>query len=215
MSISFGIYDFFSYTIPGLLYLFVLNQALRLFKFPNINIDTLNTNLGYAFMGVILAYLTGHLMDMIARRWFFLFYKDNLQRRLIDRLREKYPELKINFDIHDRLVLFSFIRHNKLDLAETIEKYKVLNIMLQNVSLALLLAGIYQILYIIYNGFSSTPVVLAVGAVWFSIVALRRSALFNDWYWSAIFTQALHYGTNVNQMFGKESKKLSKKILSE
>jgi len=211
MSVSLGIYDFFSYTIPGMLYLIVLNQLLGLFKLQNISVENLNTNLGYAFLGIVVSYVVGHLMDTIARRWFFLFYKDNLQKRLIDRLRINYPDLKIEFDIQDLRVLFSFIRHHQLDLAETIEQYKVINIMLQNISLGLLLAGIYQILNMLLNGFTNNSIILLLIAILFSIAALQRSALFNDWYWSAIFTQALHYGTNITEMFGKTSKKTARK----
>jgi hypothetical protein len=211
MSIAFGIYDFFSYTIPGLIYLIVINQILGLFKLPNINIDNLNANLGYALLGIIIAYVVGHLMDTIARRWFFLFYQDNLQKRLIDRLKENYPGLKIEFDIKDLRILFSFIRHHQLELAESIEKYKVINIMLQNISLALLLFGIQEIVAIIRNGFSITAGMLLITAFSFSMIALRRSALFNDWYWSAIFVQALHYGSNILEMFGKPSKKAMRK----
>lgn len=211
MSITFGIYDFFSYTIPGIIYLLVINQLLKLFKFPSINIDILNTNVTSALLGIIIAYIVGHIMDMIARRWFFLFYQDFLQKRLIDRLKENYPELKIEFGTRDLRVLFSFIRHHQLELAESIEKYKVINIMLQNVSLALLLFGIQEILFIVIHGLSIGAVVLSVIAFWFSILALQRSALFNDWYWSAIFVQSLHYGSNIPEMFGKTSKKMASK----
>src|ERR1700752_241582 len=176
MSIAFGIYDFFSYTIPGVIYLIVINQILGLSKLPIINVENLNTNLGYALLGIVVAYIVGHLMDTIARRWFFLFYKDNLQKRLIDRLKENYPELKIEFDIGDLRVLFSFIRHHQLELAESIEKYKVINIMLQNISLALLLFGIQEVLSIILNGFSISAGLLSVIAFTFSIISLQRSA---------------------------------------
>jgi hypothetical protein len=194
-----------------MIYLIVINQLLGLFSLPNISIDNLNANLGSAVLGIVVAYVIGHLLDMIARKWFYLFYKDNLQRRLIDRLRTSYPDLKIEFDVQDLRVLFSFIRHHQLDLAETIEKYKVINIMLQNISLGLLLAGIYQILNILLNSLTINSIIFLGLTIFFSIVALRRSALFNDWYWSAIFTQALHYGTNITEMFGKTSKKIVRK----
>lgn len=211
MSIAFGVYDFFSYTIPGMIYLLVINQLLGLFKLPNLEIDKLNVNLGYAFLSIIIAYVVGHLMDMIARKWFFLFYKDSLQIRLIDRLRTKYPELKIEFDFSDIHSLFSFIRHHQLELAETIEKYKVIEIMLKNISFALLLFGVQEILFIFIDGFSTSACVLMVVAFLFSIIALRRSALFNYWYWSAIFVQSLHYGSNIAEMFGKSPKKALRK----
>ena len=36
MSIAFGIYDFFSYTVPGVFYILVANQLLLLLKLPSI-----------------------------------------------------------------------------------------------------------------------------------------------------------------------------------
>jgi hypothetical protein len=194
-----------------MVYLVVINQMLGLFKLTSLGINTLSINLGFAFLGIIVAYVLGHLMDMMARKWFYLFYKDNLQKRLIDRLRINYPDLKIEFDINDLRILFSFIRHHQLELAETIEKYKVINIMLQNISLGLLLACIYQVLYMLLQGFTLNAITVAVLALFFSMVALKRSALFNDWYWSAIFTQALHYGTNITDMFGRTAKQKARK----
>ena len=38
MSISLGIYDLFSYLIPGVLYLFVLNQFFRVIGWQSIDI---------------------------------------------------------------------------------------------------------------------------------------------------------------------------------
>jgi len=211
MAITFGIYDFFSYTIPGLMYLVVFNQVLGLFKISTITFDKLNANLGYTLLGIIFAYIVGHLMDMIARRWFFLFYKDKLQKRLIDRLKKNYPELKIDFDVQDLRVLFSFIRHHQLELAEAIEKTQVIKIMLQNISLALLLFGVQEMMFIFLNGFSISAVLLLIIAFAFSVFALNRSALFNDWFWSAIFVQALHYGSSISEMFGKTATKAGRK----
>ena len=44
MSITFGTYDFFSYTVPGVLYILVVNRLLLLLKLPSIDINNLNVN---------------------------------------------------------------------------------------------------------------------------------------------------------------------------
>jgi hypothetical protein len=38
----------------------------------------------------------------------------------------------------------------------------------------------------------------------FSLITVKRSALYKSWYMQGIFEQALHYGNNVEKMFNEE-----------
>ena len=75
MSITLGIYDFFAYLIPGLLYLFVFNEFLR-----SIGRSTLNIvswfRMGQApdiilFVPILIGdYIIGQIFDPLAQRVF-------------------------------------------------------------------------------------------------------------------------------------------------
>jgi hypothetical protein len=173
-------------------------------KSPNFSLNTLGSDLGYVLAGVVIAYVAGQLMDPLAYRWYLLFNKYKVEHEAIEQLKSKYPKLKIGFGVADRRILFSFIRHNDLELAETIDKFKAINIMLQNLSFGLFLFGLVQIAELISVGFSISSTLICLVMLAFSFVAIKRSSLYNLWYWSAIFEQALHYGSSVQEMFSKQ-----------
>jgi hypothetical protein len=201
MSIAFGIYDFFSYTVPGVLYILVANQLLLLFKLPGIDINNLNTNIGSALLWVVVAYVVGQLMDSFAIRLYYLINKFHAETKAMKEFREKHKGLIIDFTINERQTLFSVIRHNNLDLALFIDNFKAISIMLNNISLALFLFSIEQVVAIFFNGFSLAALAtIAVSAI-FGYVAITRSALFNEWHWAAVYRHARQYGKSVPEMF--------------
>lgn len=207
MSITFGIYDFFSYTIPGALYLLVINQLLVLLKLPSIDINALNINLGSTLLWVIVAYVVGQLMDSFSIRLYYAVNKFTAETSAMKEFRDKHKNLDIDFTINDRQTLFSVVRHNNLDLALYIDSFKAISIMLNNISLALLLLGIEQLVEVLVKGFTFQTLVVLVASLGFSYVAITRSALFNKWHWSAVYNHARQYGKSIPEMFNALAKK--------
>jgi hypothetical protein len=201
MSIAFGIYDFFSYTVPGVLYILVANQLLLLLKLPSIDINNLNTNIGSALLWVVVAYVVGQLMDSFAIRWYYLINKFHAETKAMKEFREKHKGLAIDFTINDRQTLFSVVRHNNLELARYIDNFKAISIMLNNISLALLLFSVEQGIAIIINGFSLASLTYIIVSLILAYVAISRSALFNEWHWAAVYRHARQYGKSVPEMF--------------
>lgn len=201
MSIAFGIYDFFSYTVPGVLYILVANQLLILLKLPSIDISNLSADFGTALFWVVVAYVVGQLMDSFSIRLYYWINKFHAETKAMKEFREKHKDLAIDFTINDRQTLFSVIRHNNLDLALYIDNFKAISIMLNNISLALFLFSIEQVVAIFFNGFSLAALAtIAVSAI-FGYVAITRSALFNEWHWAAVYRHARQYGKSVPEMF--------------
>ncbi len=203
MSITFGIYDFFSYTVPGFLYIFTINALLGIIKLPHFTVGNISLDIGFALIGVVVAYVVGGLLDTFAYKWYLLFYRNRIEHQALDQMKKNYPSLNIGFDVKDRRLMYSFIKHNNLELAENIDKFKALNIMFHNISFALLLFSLVQLVKLTLDGFSVATLLTLIAAAIFSQVALRRSALFNFWYWSGNFEQALHYGKNISEMFAQ------------
>jgi hypothetical protein len=207
MSIAFGIYDFFSYTVPGVLYILVANKFLELLKLPNIDINNLNTSIGSALLWVIASYVVGQLMDSFAIRLYYLINKFHAETKAMKEFREKHKDITIDFTINDRQTLFSVIRHNNLELARYIDNFKAISIMLNNISLALLLFSVEQVFSILIKGFSLASLINIIVSLILAYVAITRSALFNEWHWAAIYQHVLQYGKSVPEMFkatGKE-----------
>ncbi len=224
MPVVFGIYDFFSYAIPGVFYIVVANELLRIFN-PDRSMDItqLANNLGGAVFWVIVAYVVGQLMDTFGIRWYSLFNNFHAETRAMKEFKEKNADLDIGFNLADRKILFSVIRYNKPELAQFIDGFKAISIMLNNISLALFLMGIVELIPLGAKGLSLLGIaglaplggggssilslLPALATFCLSWVAVNRSQLFNEWHWSAVFEQARQFGRSVPEMFGMQPKK--------
>ena len=213
MSIPFSIFDFFSYTIPGMLYIFTINYLLVILKYPSIDISRLSNEIGYALLGVILAYAVGHLMETFAYKWYWLFNKDKALREAFSRLKPNFSRAKLDISVEDRRVILSFLKHNDLELTVYIEKFSAICMMLHNLSLGLFLFSLVQIIQVIINGVSALPIVSFIAGLIFSYVAVKRSKLYNFWYWDSIFEQGLHYRKEIPELISTTIAKTKKKEL--
>lgn len=210
MSISFGLYDFFSYTIPGFLYILVINQFLILFQLPSLPLSKLSTDLGSALFWTVAAFIAGHLMDFFSLKWYQLIIKKKAETKAVSDFHKNLREDGNEFEISDRRVLFSFIRHNDLELAKYIDNYKAISYMLNNISFALILFAVHQMTAMFLEGITLTTTIGFVAGIMFSFIAIRRSRIFNEWYWSAIYEQAHQYGNHFHEMFKASRKKIKK-----
>jgi hypothetical protein len=204
MSFALGFYEIFSYAIPGFLYILVVNGFLQLFKLPHMNLGQIPGTLGFVALMAVLSYLAGHLVDPIAYRWYLLFNRKSADEAAIGGLKGKYPQIKIEFSAGDRRLLYSFIKHKNLSLAEYLDKFNAIGILLQNLSLGLCLFALTQIAYIVLTGHFLQYGLGAILGLVFSFIAIKRGALFKGWYTQGIFEQALHYGNNIERMFEEE-----------
>ena len=203
MSITFGVYDFFSYTVPGFLYIWTINQLLAIFNLPHFSVENISLDIGFALVGIVASYVAGGLVDALAYKWYLLFYKQRTEQEALDNIKKNYPELGIDFELKDRRLLFSFIKHNDLQLAKNIGKFKALSIMFHNISFGLFLFALVQAIKLLTDEASVSGVAFILVALVFSRISIKRSALFNFWYWSGNFEQALHYGNSIPTMFKK------------
>jgi hypothetical protein len=211
MSIPFSVFDFFSYTIPGILYIFTINYLLRILKYPSVNISRFSNEIGYALLGIILAYAIGHLMQTFAWKWYLVFNKDTALREAFNRLKPNFVRAKLNINIEDRQIVVSFLKHNNLKLAEHIDRLSAICVMLHNLSLGLFLFALVQIVQIIIKGFSVLPIVISIAGLILSYTSIKRSKLYNVWYWDNVFEQALHYRKDITAMINPTALKTKRK----
>ena len=132
MSINLGIYDFFSFTIPGLLYLYAFNELSRSIGWKFLDVyswATSNPAPGFIFIVLIfsVAYLLGHLMDPISQKFLDIFSK--LRKRsaknnwLMYSVKGRYPNLSITFESSDRTLLFALIRQRNIEMARILDNF--------------------------------------------------------------------------------------------
>ena len=209
MSITLGIYDVFSYAIPGIIYLFTLNEGLRLLRLPFVDISQLNNTYHLILLG-LLSYLVGHLFDYISHYiWYRRFYPGKSQERAYSSFKI-YSGLKPDFDPHQWPMLLSVIRHNNMEVCNTIDKNKATSIMLRNVSFASFLLTIVLAISAFTSGFSVFFLLGAIGTLVGSIVFLRRGDSFNQSFYKLIYQQALLYGTSLKEVLDNNGPQITK-----
>ncbi len=202
MSFTIGIYDLFAYTIPGLLYLFVINEFLQTVGSPHLqSSDFLNlpSGVGLAALAAILvaAHLLGHLLDPVAQRLIDIIpNRKKPSQAALDRLKERYPSVDIQFAARDWSLLFSLLRQRNLESSKIVDTYQADCIMFRNLFTGLLVSVILQIANLA-RGYNPITLVGALFTACLSILAATRSRMFNIWFFTGIFEASLHYGNSL------------------
>ncbi len=224
MSISLSIYDVFANLLPGLVYLFAINEFIKSVGFKGMDVSTLPSSaqtIGILFIG----YLLGHLFNALTYNgWYLLFYREssfhdrnNMKSdsgKALISLRNQYPDLDFgNFLPRDSDILFSALQVNNKDLAERIEITRVTAIMMRNVSFGIFIFGMVEIIYAVRDT-SFTNVLVALACVVASRLALSQTAKYYHWFFKDVFRIAALYGKSlsevVNKLRGEPNPKISR-----
>lgn len=209
MSIAIEIYDFFSYLIPGTLYLYIFNEFLRSVGWKYVDMqnwlkpdqapDTV------VFIPVlVMGYILGYLISPIAHRLFRkpiyqLRDKRKVYKRALDELKSKYPDLDIQYEAKDWDILFQYIRQRNLEMAHILDKFNASNMMLTNIALGIFLLALLQVGLFLSN-YERVYLLNSFGAIVLSSLALYSSNEFRMWFFSGVFMSALEYGKTVKEV---------------
>ena len=213
MSISLSIYDVFANLLPGLLYLFAINEFIKSVGFKGMDPSALPASaqtLGILFIG----YLLGHLFNALTYNgWYLLFYRDsslhdrnNMKSdsgKALASLRNQYPDLDFGtFLPRDSDILFSALQISNKELADRIEITRVTAIMMRNVSFGIFIFGMVQIIYAVKDA-SLDHVWVTLACIVASRLALRQTARYYHWFFKEVFRAALLYGKSLPEVIHK------------
>jgi hypothetical protein len=189
MNLRIGLYDFFAYTVPGSLYVFVAYYLLVLLGWLKPDAIRLS-DLTFAQVVAIavIAYLAGMLLSPVANRWLWLFRRrESVIAGQFERFKRDHPYLQVQVDGPVWPIMFAQVRQHNLELATEIDRHNVTSIMLRNVSLALLTLSVVEAVRAVWAGFHVGHLALAIIAVLGSLLALRQSIVFARWFFTAIY----------------------------
>jgi hypothetical protein len=200
MSVSLGVYEFFSYILPGVLYLYVGNEALRLLGLPKIDLSRLNNVEAVLLLGI--AYLAGHIMNAVCEfLWRYLGRKKmrlrNLPEISLERLKKKFKGINFKKDEWD--FLLNRIRQDEPLLSAHLERFKALSLMLRNTALALyIFMGVKIGEYAVNRDLKVLFLAIALGI--FGFWAAQRAKVFDIWFYNGIYSEGLRFGKNVEEV---------------
>ena len=186
MSIRMGIYDFFAYTIPGGLYLLAALYVIT--RLTPLNIDLMRASIVQALFFAIASYVIGIVLDPLAKYlWYARFEPEDVLSEVRAEMNKRndqisFPDVKI-----DWYVLLAYIRRHNMDMAVEIERFKTIEIMMRNVSFALLLYAALPIIDLIAYGYSTWQGLFALGSLLGCILAVKQALKFDKWFYAGIF----------------------------
>lgn len=199
MSVSIGIFDLYSFMIPGLLYLFVLNETARVMKLGYFDFSQLKDNLWLGVGILAIAYIFGHTLSSLTFRiWFRLFYRHERSQRAYEKFKESNPD--VNYRHESWGILMAVIRRDNPDIAQRIEKNIVDAIMFRNVSFGFMLFAVVQLITGFSTVFSVTIIAAIILASLMSGLAIRQSNKYDSWFFNSIFEHAITFGRTTEEV---------------
>jgi uncharacterized membrane protein YedE/YeeE len=212
MSVSLSLYDVFSNIVPGLIYLFAIQELTKVFGRSDVDMLQMSTS-GQILFIILIAFVLGHLFTTFTYEWWYrLFVKAAVDKSALEKVKSRFPELKLEFRPMDSELLFSVIQSHNRDLAEKIEGFRANAIMMRNISFGLFLIGLIELTNFFLNRFAVGYFVLAILCFVFSRLALRGATRFYDWFYRDIFRISSIYGSSyleIVRKFRKETPKTS------
>jgi hypothetical protein len=186
MSIKLGIYDFFSYTIPG----GVVTAAVLfvLIKHFGLVIDFGNLSIIEFVAFITLAYLMGYANDYIAKKtWYKIFRRKKLFETTMIDFNKRNPSVEALYQEMDLYIPFYFIEKQSLDMAQDIEKLNAQSIMLRNSSFGILMFAIIFAVEFFLSG--NLPVYAFSSVLCFivSVILAHESVKFATWFYLSIY----------------------------
>ena len=210
MSITPSIYDFFGNLIPGLLYLYVLNEALIAFHLRAIDLRQLDQLPNLVLVGLA-AYLCGVLADAINHRiWYSLFDRVKMDAAALASVKRHYKGSEIRFSPIDSRALFAVIRHHTPEIAKTLENNQAKKIMLSNVSLGAALFAALQIILAVREGSPLPYLIMAGLGILASVMGILRAQKALYWFNRDVFYEALNYGTSLEEVLAVSRKLIAR-----
>ena len=170
MSLTLGIYDVFSYMIPGSFYLFVLfhrtGWARNYIQGP--------IQFGEVILLLGLSYVTGILFDYLAViLWYRFFAPQNIHLTELERLKQDNPNLNIDFSEKQWPVLMSYTTlHSKEN--NHVDRYATQKIMLRNISFGLIILSFIYLVLFFTNWYFVIDLMVCLIALFFPLIAGKR-----------------------------------------
>lgn len=205
MPITLGFYDLFSYLIPGVLYLYLLNEFFKLFDtslgdlLPSLSNASTLQDAVFIALSLVSAFIVGHIFDMLARWFVFrLIFRKKTSQKILDEIKVRDSAANVQFEAKDWHLLLILLRQRNLEVAHSFDKHEADSIMFRNISLIALLTSFLMAIKAILE--NPAFWILCVVALVICAMSARRSLTLHSWFFDGIFLASLEYGNTVKKV---------------
>jgi len=183
MSLSLGLYDIFTYAIPGSLYLGLIAYVVQRLEWLNLDpVSTWNAAIVSAVV-VIASFLAGHATYQLRRyfeerlRWWRRSYDDN-RRAFLGKMpaADGWPLLSI-----DPLTLLAGIEVYNQDAANSVVRIRAVGLMVRSAAPPMLLGAAVAGVEIFANGNPAAAASAFIGLLVATLSCMRHGQRMSDW----------------------------------
>jgi hypothetical protein len=175
-----GIFDLFSYTLPGGIYLSALITALTLWPIapaiPNLKLDA-----SVLVILVTISYLIGLLVSPVKwTPWDRLFPSRKVET-ILEKLQHTYPEVTLKIRPNQWPVIQANTALEDREFSLSVDKLRATHIMLRSVSLALCVFAFLSLAHALGHPNSLISWLGTIAALGASALAAKGSRTFKSW----------------------------------
>jgi hypothetical protein len=200
MNLRLGIYDLFSRIVPGGFYLLAFVEFARVFGWLELDWRTVNDIGLLLSLGLLgTAYTLGFAMDRLGYFWHLIFRKRGLSNRALERFKQLHQDKwVINFEDKDFPVLRAYIYIRNPSVAEEIDRFNALSIMLRNLSFGLALFTVSEVIRFL-NTNDWRFLLLALLLLFFSYQVAIHARNQRTWFYSNILEVITAYRLDLEE----------------
>ena len=203
MSITLGVYELFSYILPGLIYLYTINEFFKLLGVQYIKYSDLSG--ATSIFGIVAAaYLLGFLFHQIlSKLW---FENHGREPEMIDEyIKLTQEKFSIEFTFSDISFLYSvMVQRTGDNIRNHVDRLQAYNLMLRNLVGNSILLVVLQIEYLIKNGFAIDNLFLILLFILIGILFFKRQEDMLVVSAKLIIYHAYAYGNNLETFLSND-----------
>jgi hypothetical protein len=185
MSITIGIYDFFSRIIPGGVFVAALLYILQKDSSLAINLANVST-LQFVILGT-LSYIFGFILTPVSEPWYRFFRPKNLYKKTIDDLGKELPTVEMNLQDMDWYTLLAFIKRHSMQMAQDVEQLNAVSIMLRNTGFSFVCFALIFAAEILFGNHVLRNIFLSIFCLLASVVLAHEAVKFRTWFYRAVY----------------------------
>jgi hypothetical protein len=185
MTIRIGVYDFFAHLIGGSFLLAALLYILQ--KLLLLPIDIANLSSIHILILGTIAYVLGYVVTPIGSIWYRFWVPKDIHQKTLSKLNKELVGIGVNLEIMDWYTLVAFIKRHSIDMAQDVEQYNAISIMLRSVSLGFLLFSVIFDIEFLFSNRSLEFILLSFICLFLSIVMIQEAVKYHTYFFRSIY----------------------------
>ena len=208
MSITLGFYDVFSYAVPGMFYLYLVNETLKLCGFLYIDWTKLTQSGDFAPNALIIlalglaSFVTGHLFEgirsiLLDRRFYY-----GAPELALGKLKKRLASsgVSMGFNPAEWAVYKEVLKIRNAEANQSLESLKAVTLMLRNFTFGAVLFSLLQLVQFFRDTNSFYFLAFCALALLTAYFLHRRAWQFDEWLFRNLYLDALVYGNSLKEV---------------